>query len=374
MKILTVFGTRPEGIKMAALCNELTNNSKIDHKVCITGQHKEMLDQVLDFFRIKPDYDLKVMAPNQDLSDVTSKILLGIRDIIKNEFTPDVILVHGDTTSCFATSLAAFYQQIPIGHVEAGLRTWNLKSPFPEEVNRVLTDAITTYYFCPTELNRENLLKTPNIDSNKIIVTGNTVIDALLLAKTKISQFSNKVTDIKLKTSFEQKDRRKILVTGHRRENFGKGFEDICSALLSIAKQFPNDDIIYPVHLNPNVQEPVKKYLSNRDNIILTSPLEYPDFVYAMSQSYLILTDSGGIQEEAPSLGKPVLVMRDTTERPEAVEYGTVKLVGTDSETIFKGVKELLNDKELYKEMSVAHNPYGDGMASKRIVDFLLKS
>ena len=372
MKVLTVFGTRPEGIKMAALCNELSKNSNINHKICVTGQHKEMLDQVLNFFKIKPDYNLEVMAPNQDLSDVTSKILLGIRDILKNEFTPDVILVHGDTTSCFATSLAAFYHQIPIGHIEAGLRTWNLKSPFPEEVNRVLTDAITSYYFCPTELNKKNLLKTPNIDENKIIVTGNTVIDALLLAKSKISNFSDRVTDNKLIESFNKKDRRKILVTGHRRENFGQGFENICSALLMIAKEFPNDDIIYPVHLNPNVQEPVNKYLTNCDNIILTKPLEYPDFVFAMNECYLILTDSGGIQEEAPSLGKPVLVMRDTTERPEAVEYGTVKLVGTDSKNIYEGVKELLINKEGYKKMSIAHNPYGDGLASKRIVDFLV--
>ena len=372
-KILLVFGTRPEAIKMAPLVKEFQKDTEhFETKVCVTAQHRQMLDQVLEVFGITPDYDLNIMAPNQDLYDITSKVLLGLRDVLK-DFAPDVVLVHGDTTTSMAASLAAFYRQIAVAHVEAGLRTYDMLSPWPEEMNRQVTDRICTYYFAPTGQSRQNLLR-ENIEEKKIFVTGNTVIDALLMA----------VDIIATKTGMEEQihkeiqeqgytvgERDYILVTGHRRENFGEGFLHICKAIRELASKYPDIDIVYPVHLNPNVQKPVYELLSGLDNVFLISPLDYLPFIYAMQHSILLLTDSGGVQEEAPSLGKPVLVMRNTTERPEAVEAGTVKLVGTDAETIVGNVVELLRNKELYKRMSETHNPYGDGQACERIVNAL---
>lgn len=372
-KILLVFGTRPEAIKMAPLVKEFQKDTEhFETKVCVTAQHRQMLDQVLEVFGITPDYDLNIMAPNQDLYDITSKVLLGLRDVLK-DFAPDVVLVHGDTTTSMAASLAAFYRQIAVAHVEAGLRTYDMLSPWPEEMNRQVTDRICTYYFAPTGQSRQNLLR-ENIEEKKIFVTGNTVIDALLMA----------VDIIATKTGMEEQIHKEIqekgytvgecdyiLVTGHRRENFGEGFLHICKAIRELASKYPDIDIVYPVHLNPNVQKPVYELLSGLDNVFLISPLDYLPFIYAMQHSILLLTDSGGVQEEAPSLGKPVLVMRNTTERPEAVEAGTVKLVGTDAETIVGNVVELLRNKELYKRMSETHNPYGDGQACERIVNAL---
>lgn len=373
-KILLVFGTRPEAIKMAPLVKEFQkHHDKFETKVCVTAQHRQMLDQVLDVFEITPDYDLNIMAPNQDLYDITSKVLLGLRDVLK-ELQPEIVFVHGDTTTSMAAGLAAFYQHIKVAHVEAGLRTYNLQSPWPEEMNRQLTDRISDYCFAPTEMSKNNLLQ-EKIDPAKIFVTGNTVIDALLMAvdiiqtKPGLQEKINK--EIKEKGYEIKNDKRYILVTGHRRENFGEGFLNICKALKETALTHPNIDIVYPVHLNPNVQKPVYELLQDIENIYLISPLDYLPFVYAMQNSYLILTDSGGVQEEAPSLGKPVLVMRDTTERPEAVEAGTVKLVGTDFNAIVESVNLLLENKEVYNQMSQAHNPYGDGKACERIIEKL---
>ena len=372
-KILLVFGTRPEAIKMAPLVKEFQKDTEhFETKVCVTAQHRQMLDQVLEVFGITPDYDLNIMAPNQDLYDITSKVVLGLRDVLK-DFAPDVVLVHGDTTTSMAASLAAFYRQIAVAHVEAGLRTYDMLSPWPEEMNRQVTDRICTYYFAPTGQSRQNLLR-ENIEEKKIFVTGNTVIDALLMAvdiiatKTGMEEQIHKEIQEK---GYTVGERDYILVTGHRRENFGEGFLHICKAIRELASKYPDIDIVYPVHLNPNVQKPVYELLSGLDNVFLISPLDYLPFIYAMQHSILLLTDSGGVQEEAPSLGKPVLVMRNTTERPEAVEAGTVKLVGTDAETIVGNVVELLRNKELYKRMSETHNPYGDGQACERIVNAL---
>lgn len=369
-KILLVFGTRPEAIKMAPLVKALQKDTvNFETKVCVTAQHRQMLDQVLEVFEITPEYDLNIMAPNQDLYDITSKVLLGLRDVLK-DFCPDVVLVHGDTTTSMAASLAAFYGQIPVGHVEAGLRTYNMLSPWPEEMNRQVTDRICTYYFAPTEQSRQNLLL-ENVADEKIFVTGNTVIDALLMAVDIIAGKEGVKEQLHAELSekgYVVGDRPYILMTGHRRENFGEGFLHICRAIKEIAASHPELDIVYPVHLNPNVQKPVYELLSGLNNVYLISPLDYLPFIYAMQHSMLLLTDSGGVQEEAPSLGKPVLVMRNTTERPEAVEAGTVKLVGTDADTIVKNVTELLENKEIYQQMSETHNPYGDGYACKRII------
>ena len=369
-KILLVFGTRPEAIKMAPLVKALQKDTEhFETRVCVTAQHRQMLDQVLEVFGITPEYDLNIMAPNQDLYDITAKVLLGLREVLK-DFRPDTVLVHGDTTTSMAASLAAFYMQIPVGHVEAGLRTYNMLSPWPEEMNRQVTDRICTYYFAPTEQSRANLLQ-ENIDAKKIFITGNTVIDALLMAVDIISTTAG--VKEKMAKELQEKgytvgDREYILVTGHRRENFGDGFLHICKAIKELAALHPEMDIVYPVHLNPNVQKPVYELLSGLSNVYLISPLDYLPFIYAMQHSTLLLTDSGGVQEEAPSLGKPVLVMRDTTERPEAVEAGTVKLVGTDAEAIVSNVTALLQDKEMYRRMSETHNPYGDGQACERII------
>ena len=372
-KVLLVFGTRPEAIKMAPLVKALQKDSvHFETKVCVTAQHRQMLDQVLEVFEITPEYDLNIMAPNQDLYDITSKVLLGLRDVLK-EFQPDVVLVHGDTTTSMAASLAAFYQQIPVGHVEAGLRTYDMLSPWPEEMNRQVTDRICTYYFAPTEKSRQNLLH-ENIEDEKISVTGNTVIDALLMAVDIIAHkpgVKEQLHEELCTKGYTVGNRPYILVTGHRRENFGEGFLHICRAIKEIASSHPDMDIVYPVHLNPNVQKPVYELLSGLENVYLISPLDYLPFIYAMQHSVLLLTDSGGVQEEAPSLGKPVLVMRNTTERPEAVEAGTVKLVGTDADAIVKNVTELLRDKEVYQQMSETHNPYGDGQACERIIERL---
>src|SRR5690554_1742366 len=355
-KILLVFGTRPEAIKMAPVVKEFQQHRNMfDVKVCVTAQHREMLDQVLHFFEIKPDFDLNVMHPNQDLFDVTSKVLLGIRDVLKT-YSPDLVLVHGDTTTSMVAALAAFYLNIKVAQVEAGLRTYNLKSPWPEEMNRQFTDRISDYYFAPTELSKNNLLK-EHVEENKISITGNTVIDALMFVVDKINESEQTQIEIeKVLTSagYNVSDRPYILVTGHRRENFGKGFLSICQAIKEMSFLYPHIDIVYPVHLNPNVRNPVYEILKDVSNVFLIDPLDYLPFVYLMKQSTLILTDSGGVQEEAPSLGKPVLVMRDTTERPEAVSAGTVKLVGTDKSKIVAEVKRLLDDPEAYRAMSQA--------------------
>lgn len=372
-KILLVFGTRPEAIKMAPLVKALQRDTAhFEAKVCVTAQHRQMLDQVLEVFEITPDYDLNIMAPNQDLYDITTKVLLGLRDVLK-DFRPDTVLVHGDTTTSMAASLAAFYQQIPVGHVEAGLRTFDMLSPWPEEMNRQVTDRMSTYYFAPTGQSRQNLLQ-ENIEEKKIFVTGNTVIDALLMAVDMIARkpgVKERLHEEIQAKGYTVGTREYILVTGHRRENFGEGFLHICQAIKEIASERPDLDIVYPVHLNPNVQKPVYELLSGVSNVYLISPLDYLPFIYAMQHATLILTDSGGVQEEAPSLGKPVLVMRNTTERPEAVEAGTVKLVGTDAAAIVSHVTELLRNKELYKRMSETHNPYGDGCACERILEAL---
>lgn len=374
-KVLIVFGTRPEAIKMAPVVKALENCSPdIDSKVCITAQHREMLDQVLDIFDIQPHYDLNIMKSGQDLYDVTSRVLLGMRDVLR-EFKPDVVLVHGDTTTSTATALAAFYEQIKVGHVEAGLRTGNIYAPWPEEMNRMLTRCLTTFHFSPTETSKKNLLK-ENVAEAQIYITGNTVIDALYMALNKIKQ--NPELEASIEKQIAEKgfvmdsNKKLILVTGHRRENFGDGFINICNSLKEIAQKYPSFNIVYPVHLNPNVQKPVYEILEGIDNVFLIDPLEYLSFIYLMDKSELIITDSGGIQEEAPSLGKPVLVMRDTTERPEAVEAGTVELVGTDATKIVGKVVDLIEDSAYYEKMSKAHNPYGDGKAASRIADLLL--
>lgn len=371
-KILLIFGTRPEAIKMAPLVKEFEKHSNIISKVCVTAQHREMLDQVLEIFDIKPDFDLDLMKDGQDLYDITSKVLLGLRDVFC-EFKPDIVLVHGDTATCSSSSLAAFYSKIKIGHVEAGLRTGDIYSPWPEEANRQITGVLANYHFAPTPTSKENLLK-ENKSSNDIIVTGNTVIDALFLALDKIEnnqELKSKIIN-SLNSQYKLKENKKIiLVTGHRRENFGEGFINICEALKTIALNNPDIDIVYPVHLNPNVQKPVHEVLSNTSNVYLINPLQYEEFIFLMNKSYFIITDSGGVQEEAPSLGKPVLVMRDTTERPEALEAGTVKLVGTSKEVIIKETQKLLDNKSEYEKMSKAHNPYGDGKACEKIVNFI---
>ena len=369
-KILTVFGTRPEAIKMAPLVKALCNDARFNSRVCVTAQHREMLDQVLDLFKISPDYDLNLMTPYQRPSDITSKILKGIENVL-DDYKPDVLLVHGDTSTTFSAALAAYYKQIPVGHVEAGLRTGNIYSPWPEEGNRKLTGTLTSYHFAPTETSKQNLID-ENIPASDIVVTGNTVIDALLLVKNKLDNNQQLLNKLSKKFPMLEQDKKLILVTGHRRESFGSGFERICKALREISLQHNNCQIIYPVHLNPQVQEPVNRHLSSCSNIYLMPPQDYLPFIYLMTQSYLILTDSGGIQEEAPSLGKPVLVMRDTTERPEAVKSGTVELVGTDIEKIKQKVDDLIVNDAVYAKFSKAHNPYGDGNACKRILEFLI--
>jgi len=368
VKVLIVFGTRPEAIKMAPIVHELKKSQ--DVKICVTAQHREMLDQVLDLFEIVPDYDLNIMKNKQDLFDITSSVLVKMKNVIE-ENNPDIVLVHGDTTTSMATSIASFYLQIPVGHVEAGLRTNNIYSPFPEEINRQIVTRIAKYHFAPTESARQNLLSENTRDEN-ILVTGNTVIDALfsVLEKARASDFSIKLLK-QLPFLAKKQNNRMILVTGHRRENFGDGFDEICYALRSIAKKHPMVQIVYPVHLNPNVFKPVMRLLNDVNNIHLIEPQDYLPFVKLMDASYLILTDSGGIQEEAPSLGKPVLVMRDTTERPEAVESGTLKLVGANRDKIVESVDLLLTDSKTYNDMSRSNNPYGDGKASRYIRKYL---
>ncbi|MBC8944421.1 MULTISPECIES: non-hydrolyzing UDP-N-acetylglucosamine 2-epimerase [Xenorhabdus] len=372
MKVLTVFGTRPEAIKMAPLVHALARDNAFEAKVCVTAQHREMLDQVLHLFGIKPDFDLNIMKQGQDLTDITCRILESMKPVL-SEFKPDVVLVHGDTTTTMATSLAAFYQRIPVGHVEAGLRTGDLYSPWPEEANRKIAGHLATYHFAPTENSRNNLLQ-ESIADNAIFVTGNTVIDALLWVRDRIMDDAVLSEQFAELYPFIDPNKKMILVTGHRRENFGGGFERICEALAQIARMHPDVQVVYPVHLNPNVCEPVKRILHDIDNVILINPQDYLPFVYLMDHAYLILTDSGGIQEEAPSLGKPVLVMRNTTERPEAVDAGTVRLVGTKTQTIVDEVTRLLTDDSAYQQMSRAHNPYGDGKACQRILEVLKKN
>ncbi|WP_313451092.1 non-hydrolyzing UDP-N-acetylglucosamine 2-epimerase [Pseudomonas rhodesiae] len=369
LKTLCVFGTRPEAIKMAPVAIALGNDPSVDAKICVTGQHREMLDQVLNLFDLVPDFDLNIMKPSQDLTDVTVRILEGLRGVFA-EFVPDVVLVHGDTATTFAASLAAYYHRIPVAHVEAGLRTGDIYSPWPEEGNRKLTGALANLHFAPTQTSQANLLR-EGVPEQNVLVTGNTVIDALMMVIDRLKTDERLREGAAKPSSFISPERRIVLVTGHRRESFGDGFERICKALAHIANTHKDVDIIYPMHLNPNVREPVNRVLKDIKNVHLIEPLDYLPFVYLMEKSYLILTDSGGIQEEAPSLGKPVLVMRDTTERPEALEAGTVKLVGTDVETMIAEVDELLNSQSAYEKMSFAHNPYGDGKASHRIVETL---
>ena len=381
-KVMLVFGTRPEAIKMAPLVKEFQKQPKrVETVVCVTGQHREMLDQVLKIFDIKPDYDLNIMKQGQDLYDVTARVLTGMRDVLK-EVKPDVVLVHGDTTTSTAAALAAFYQQIPVGHVEAGLRTHNIYSPWPEEMNRLLTGRLATYHFSPTPLSRNNLIK-ESVDDRNIIITGNTVIDALYWVVDKIKnnkELDNELEDIWSKAGYDvnrlNNGKKLVLITGHRRENFGDGFINMCTAIKDLTVKYPDLDFVYPMHLNPNVRKPIHEVfgenLSGLKNMFFIEPLEYLSFVYLMEKSSIVLTDSGGIQEEAPGLGKPVLVMRDTTERPEALDAGTVKLVGTDYNKIVNEVSSLIDDKAAYEKMSKAVNPYGDGLACGRIVNALL--
>ncbi len=380
-KIMLVFGTRPEAIKMAPLVKEFQKHpERFETIVCVTGQHREMLDQVLHIFEIKPDYDLNIMKQGQDLYDVTARVLIGMRDVLK-EAQPDVVLVHGDTTTSTAAALAAFYQQIPVGHVEAGLRTHNIYSPWPEEMNRQITGRIATYHFAPTPLSRQNLLA-EGVKENQITVTGNTVIDALYMVVDKIRR--DKDLDAELEALLKDagydvnrlaNGKKLVLITGHRRENFGDGFIHMCTAIKDLTKKYPDVDFVYPMHLNPNVRKPIHEVfgedLSHLNNMFFIEPLEYLSFVYLMEKSTIVLTDSGGIQEEAPGLGKPVLVMRDTTERPEALEAGTVKLVGTNYDKIICEVSELIDNQDYYDQMSKAINPYGDGNACLRIQSFI---
>jgi len=382
IKNLIIFGTRPEAIKMAPLVKEFQKQKeRIETVVCVTGQHREMLDQVLKIFDIKPDYDLNIMKQGQDLYDVTARVLTGMRDVLK-EVKPNVVLVHGDTTTSTAAALAAFYQQIPVGHVEAGLRTHNIYSPWPEEMNRLLTGRLATYHFSPTPLSRNNLIK-ESVDDRNIIITGNTVIDALYWVVDKIKnnkELDNELEDILSKAGYDvnrlNNGKKLVLITGHRRENFGDGFINMCTAIKDLTVKYPDLDFVYPMHLNPNVRKPIHEVfgenLSGLKNMFFIEPLEYLSFVYLMEKSSIVLTDSGGIQEEAPGLGKPVLVMRDTTERPEALDAGTVKLVGTDYNKIVNEVSSLIDDKAAYEKMSKAVNPYGDGLACGRIVNALL--
>ena len=370
MKVLTVFGTRPEAIKMAPLALQMADDSRFDARVCITGQHREMLDQVLGLFGIEPEYDLDIMQPGQDLADITSAILQRMRAPL-NDFQPDIVLVHGDTATTLAASLAAYYHRVPVGHVEAGLRTGNLYAPWPEEANRKLTGALASQHFAPTEQSRANLVA-EGVAAERVHVTGNTVVDALLEIARKLETDTALAAEQQARFPFLDPDRPMVLVTGHRRESFGDGFERICQALARTAQAHPNTQVVYPVHLNPNVREPVNRLLADVENIHLIEPQDYLPFVYLMNSAHLILTDSGGVQEEAPSLGKPVLVMRDTTERPEAIRAGTVKLVGTNVDVITTELDRLLTDAEAYRAMSFAHNPYGDGQACQRILDALL--
>lgn len=371
IKNLIIFGTRPEAIKMAPLIHAFNKHSEIfTTKVCLTAQHREMLDQVMEFFELEADYDLNLMRPNQTLNGLTSDILLGLKPILE-EYQPDYVYVHGDTTTTMASALAAFYSGVKICHVEAGLRTYNLQSPFPEEMNRQVTGIISDFNFAPTQDSAQNLLEEGKSESS-IFVTGNTVIDALMYGIEKVKSSFFEDQEIKNLEKIIDTEKKLILVTGHRRENHGEGFIRICESLKHIAEQNPEVQIIYPVHLNPNVKEPVYKILSGIENISLISPLAYPAFIWLMEKSYLIITDSGGVQEEAPSLGKPVLVMRETTERPEAVEAGTVILVGTDKQKIISETSRLLNDESSYESMSRTHNPYGDGKANERIVKFII--
>ena len=367
-KVLIIFGTRPEAIKMAPLVNEFKNSSDFfTTKVCVTAQHREMLDQVLDFFDIEPDYDLDLMKPGQNLYSLTATIIESLKTVLE-DFKPDYVFVHGDTTTTMAGSIASFYSGAKVCHIEAGLRTNNKLCPFPEEINRQVTGRICDYHFAPTETSKNNLLK-ENIEKDSILVTGNTVIDALFHSVSRVESLSNNTIESLKSLTGKYKD--VILVTGHRRENHGAGFERICNALLEISIKRPDCVIIYPVHLNPKVQEPVNTILKDQKNIVLIDPLSYPDFVWLMNKSKIIITDSGGVQEEAPSLGKPVLVMRDTTERPEAVDAGTVLLVGTDKDLIVNESLDLLSNPERFEKMSKLHNPYGDGKACKRIVNFI---
>lgn len=390
-KLLLVFGTRPEAIKMAPLVIEFKKYPAIfDTKVCVTGQHREMLDQVLHIFNIKPDYDLNIMKQGQDLYDVTCRVLQGMRDVLNQE-KPDIVFVHGDTTTSTATALATFYQQIPVAHIEAGLRTHNIYSPWPEEMNRQITGRIATYNFAPTPLSKDNLLK-ENVEETKIIVTGNTVIDALHIVVNRIKNdenlekaLNNKLISAGYNVYRLNNGKKLVLITGHRRENFGEGFINMCTAIRDLTEKYPHVDFVYPMHLNPNVRRPINQVFEGLSslskgegwgearNMFFIEPLEYLEFVYLMEKSNIVLTDSGGIQEEAPGLGKPVLVMRDTTERPEAVDAGTVKLVGTNYKTIVNNVSELLENKEAYEKMSKAVNPYGDGKACQRIVEYLAR-
>lgn len=369
---LCIFGTRPEAIKMAPLIKQLEANPAFNSKICITGQHQQMLNSVLNLFEINPDFNLHVMTENQDLSNLTAKILIGLADVFK-QYKPDLVLVHGDTTTTLAASIAAYYHHIPIAHIEAGLRTGDINSPWPEEANRKLTSSLAALHFAPTESARHNLLH-EGITPDRIHVTGNTVIDALCTMINKIDNQTEQANQLAQQFPFLTPSRKVILVTGHRRENFGQGFKRICQALATIAQQFPHVDIVYPVHLNPNVQKPVNELLGDVNNVFLIPPIDYLPFVYLMKSAYLILTDSGGIQEEAPSLGKPVLVMRDTTERPEALEAGCVQLVGTNVEKILKHVQQLLTNEQLYQRMSHIQNPYGDGHASTRITQMIAAS
>lgn len=373
-KILMVFGTRPEAIKMAPLYNEIKKNSdSLDLTLCVTAQHREMLDQVLDSFKISPDIDLNIMKKGQDLFDVTSKILLKIRDVIEN-IKPDLILVHGDTSTALATSIAAFYSHIPVGHVEAGLRTRNIYSPFPEEFNRQIIGKISELHFTPTQISKNNLIN-EFVDDFKIHITGNTVIDSMFYMINLIEKSKQKkekiISALNKHLKFQWLDNKYILITGHRRENFGQGFLNICKSIKNLATKHPDIYFVYPVHLNPNVKKPVNEILTNKKNVILIPPLEYEPFLYLLKNCYLVLTDSGGIQEEAPSLGKPVLVMRDETERPEAISAGTVKLVGSDEKTIVQTVNELIECTEKYNEMAASSNPFGDGKASFKITSII---
>jgi UDP-N-acetylglucosamine 2-epimerase (non-hydrolysing) len=376
-KMLVVFGTRPEAVKMAPLIKQLgASADRFETRICVTAQHRAMLDQILDAFGIQPHYDLDIMTSGQDLYDITTHVLAGMRSVI-TEFRPDMVLIQGDTTTTFATALAAYYERTKVGHVEAGLRTGNIYSPYPEEVNRQLTTRLAKYHFAPTALNRENLLK-ENVDPRNIVVTGNTVIDALLTVVNRLKndgqrrdRVSENIERAGLSPEILASQRRKVLVTGHRRESFGAGFVNICEAIRALAVNHADVDIIYPVHLNPNVREPVDNILSNINNVHLIEPVSYEEFIHLMSKAYLLLTDSGGIQEEAPALAKPVLVMRENTERPEAVEAGTARLVGTDRDEIVARAEELLTDPRAYERMATATNPYGDGTASEKIVGFL---
>lgn len=382
-KVMLVFGTRPEAIKMCPLALEFLKHKDLFQTIiCVTAQHREMLDQVLEIFEINPDYDLNIMKSGQDLYDVTARVLMGMRDVL-NEAKPDVVLVHGDTSTSTAAALAAFYKQIPVGHVEAGLRTNNIYSPWPEEINRQLTSRISSYNFAPTQLSRSNLLAEKTLGD--IIITGNTVIDALYMVLKKIessSSLKNEIVESLLHAGYDcnrlRDGKKMVLITGHRRENFGEGFKNMCSAIKHLSEKYPKVDFIYPMHLNPNVRKPIHEIfgedLTRYENMFFIEPLEYLNFVYLMEKSSIVLTDSGGIQEEAPGLGKPVLVMRGTTERPEALSAGTVKLVGTDYDTIISEVSSLLDNKELYDQMSKAVNPYGDGHACERIVSYFMNS